>query len=227
MESGQQRLKEIAILWRFVKLDDAAEVKISWIPAHAGISGNEKADRAAKQVSQEPLSPPLLHGKGTSSTIPKGRAKAYWERVWKTEWERSSKGRHSFKITSAPTRKALELHDGLPKPKSAMGIQLRTGDIGFREFLADRGVPGFESARCGCGEGHQSVSHVLLSCSTWAEQRREAFGALRNRDLRVILGEKEYFHKAIGIVWETGLLAQFRRAREKLSGREGQPSNGS
>jgi hypothetical protein len=41
-------------------------------------------------------------------------------------------------------------------------IQMRTEKIGLRDHLWRRKVPEFDDPGCDCGEGRQTVNHVLL-----------------------------------------------------------------
>jgi hypothetical protein len=139
-------------------------------------------------------------------------AKAKWAEKWKEE----TKGRHSYRLTSAPTKKILALHSGLPKAMSSIGIQLRTGKIGLGDFLFGRKVPGFDTPECSCGRGNQTVQHVLLACPRWTEERWRAFGSFRQRDMAVLLGKPKEFRASITFILETGLLGQFKSYMEKL-----------
>ncbi|KAF6515856.1 hypothetical protein HZS61_004597 [Fusarium oxysporum f. sp. conglutinans] len=60
-------------------------------------------------------------------------------------------GRASFRHTPKPSRKVLDLHDGLSKKHSALLTQLRTEKIDFKDFLYNRKVPGISSNRYPCG----------------------------------------------------------------------------
>jgi hypothetical protein len=86
------------------------------------------------------------------------------------------------------------LHAGRAKAHSALLTQVRTGKIGFNEFLHERRVPGFDTKRCACGHAAaMSVRHVLLSCPRWVDEREEELGEL-TRDLREVLGTRIRSH---------------------------------
>ena len=93
-------------------------------------------------------------------------------------------------------------------------VQLRTGKIGFQQFLYDRRVPGVWSARCACDTATMTVRHVLLACPRWREQRRELLLEGQS-DLRAILSGGSSATAAIRMVLRTGILAQFRTQAEK------------
>jgi hypothetical protein len=86
---------------------------------------------------------------------------------------------------------------------------LRTGKIGFNEFLYERRVPGVWNKRCACGHAAMSVRHVLLSCPQWEREREEELGDMA-RDLKEVLGIKHGATAAIRLILKTGLLEQFK-----------------
>jgi hypothetical protein len=101
------------------------------------------------------------------------------------------------------------LHAGRVKAYSALLTQLRTGKIGFNEFLYERRVPGVWNKRCACGHATMSVRHVLLSCPQWGREREEELGKMA-RDLKEALGTRHGATAAIRLIPRTGLLEQFK-----------------
>ncbi|PQE05356.1 zinc knuckle protein [Rutstroemia sp. NJR-2017a BBW] len=127
------------------------------------------------------------------------------------QWEYEQRGRTSYKYTQGPTHKVLRLHHGLKKWQSALLIQMRTEKIGLRDHLWRRKVPEFDDPGCDCGEGRQTVSHILLRCRNYRDLRRREFGIQGRMDLRAILNESKSATKAIRFMEQTHLLGQFRR----------------
>jgi hypothetical protein len=101
------------------------------------------------------------------------------------------------------------LHAGRAKAHSALLTQLRTGKIGFNEFLYERRVPGFNTKRCICDHNTMSVRYVLLSCPRWTDERKEELGKL-SRDLKEVFGTEHGATAAIRLILRTGLLEQFK-----------------
>ncbi|KAK1512254.1 zinc knuckle, partial [Colletotrichum abscissum] len=129
--------------------------------------------------------------------------------AWQTKWETETRGRTSFRLTPKPTKKVLELHEGLSKRQSALLVQMRTEKIGIQDFLFDRRVPGITNANCPCREGRQMVSHILLRCRRFRQLRRQEFGTLLGRhNLRVILNKRKAAAKAIRFIEQTEILGQ-------------------
>jgi hypothetical protein len=107
--------------------------------------------------------------------------------------------------------KILRLHYGLKKWQSALLIQMRTEKIGLRDFLWKRRVPEVGNPGCDCGEGRQTVDHILLRYRTYNDIRRRVFGRGGRIDLRAILNEPKLVIKGIRFMEQTRFLGQFRR----------------
>lgn len=132
---------------------------------------------------------------------------------WKKEWVRGTKGQHLRDLEPEPSPTWRKRHDGRTKAQSALLIQLRTGKIGFQDFLYKRKVPEVLSGRCSCDTGAMTVRHVLLSCPKWRQARKEELGA-RRRDLRDLLQGGTGATAALRLVLRTGILDQFRLLAE-------------
>jgi ribonuclease HI len=212
--SGAYILEEIAS--QVQRLQDMGRpVTVRWIPAHVGIPGNEAADTAAKEATgwrengrrcPPAATPPKLYP--LESTLRRW-CKAQAERAWTAKWRTETKGRATYRHTPRPTKKVLQLHEGLSKRESALLVQLRTEKIGLKDFLFNRRVPGVTSPRCECGERRQTVAHILLSCRTYRNLRNQVFGNLSGRNnLRTILSKPQLATKAIQFIEQTQILGQ-------------------
>jgi hypothetical protein len=95
------------------------------------------------------------------------------DRKWKERWKRGTKGQYLRRIAEEPDGKNRMLHAGGAKAHSALLTQLRTGKIGFNEFLYERRAPGVWNKRYACGHAAMSVRHVLLTCPQWEREREK------------------------------------------------------
>jgi ribonuclease HI len=116
--SGAYILEEIARQVQRLQ-DKGRRVTVRWIPAHVGIPGNEAADVAAKESTgwradgrrQPPAeAPPTLYP--LKSTLRRW-CKTQAERTWAASWKANAKGRATYRLTPRPTKKVLQLHEGL------------------------------------------------------------------------------------------------------------------
>jgi hypothetical protein len=122
-------------------------------------------------------------------------------RKWKERWKRGTKGQHLRRIAEELDGKNRTSHAGRAKAHSALLTRLRTGKIGFNEFLYEGRVPGVWNKRCACGHAAMSVRHVLLSCPQWEREREreEELGDMV-RDLKEVLGTKHEATAAIRLI---------------------------
>jgi len=208
--------------------DRRLKVEIRWVPAHTGIGGNEAADSAAKAAARQHH---RARHAGTALTQARtchlqtttvkawiaGQAKVQWEK----NWDKDRRGRSTYKYTPKPTDKILRLHRGLKKWQSALLIQMRTEKIGLRDHLWKRRVPGYNSPGCDCGEGRQTVGHILMRCRNYRHLRRKEFRSIGRMDLRAILNKPKLATKAIRFMEQTHLLGQFRRCGEEQNRQSG------
>lgn len=104
----------------------------------------------------------------------------------------------------------MQLHKGRAKPHSALLTQLRTGKIGFNQFLHERPVPGVATAACECGLGRMSVKHVLLICPRWKEERKIMQQKKNTTDMRKLLGTASAATAALRMILSTDLLSQLQ-----------------
>ncbi len=194
-------------------------VEIKWIPAHTGITGNEWADSAAKEAAGWRSNEPIYAGNRADQPrrlYPLKAALSTWikrevQREWEYSWTAETRGRTSYRHTPKPTHKVLHLHEKLSKRQSSILIQMRTEKIGLKDFLYHRKVPEISDPRCPCGEGRQTVMHVLLRCRRFKDLRRQALPRIPGRtDLRAILSERKAATKAISFMEQTQILGQFR-----------------
>ena len=134
------------------------------------------------------------------------------------DWASAKKGRSLYQIMKTPSSSVLKIHRNAEKWVSALLIQKRTQKIGLNKFLYDANVPGFDTPRCPCERGEQSVLHVLMNCptyyrlrrTTWREEEKIIEGKIILGSFLKILADPHYARKAAIFMSETGLIGQFR-----------------
>lgn len=157
VRSGAYILKQIAA--RVESLQKSGHMVVVRNPSHEGIEGNEAADIAAKEATgwregketgpRADLPTELYTLQATCKMWTRKEA----DRNWHSSWQQETKGRTTFRHTPAPSKKVLQLHDGLTKRQSAILVQMRTEKIGLRDFLFRRKVPDILDPMCDCQEG--------------------------------------------------------------------------
>ena len=167
-------------------MSNGAVLRLQWAPGHRDITGNEKADSAAKKAAKMigPIKKPQIR---YLSAVYSTLVQPLVNQIWKARWAKSLKGRHLFHLTPEPTRATHKLYTGAPKAHNALITQLRTGKIGFNAFLHKRKVPGFDHPRSACDLGTMTVRHVLLSCLRWRDLRLQHLAQFKTSDTHQLL----------------------------------------
>ena len=192
-------------------------VEIRWIPAHTGIYGNEAADKAAKEATgwrmkgppgPKAQRPRVLHSLRSALKL---WTSMVVNKRWQAQWRQETRGRTTFRHTPEPTPRVLQPHKNFSKRQSAIYVQLRTEKIGMNDFLFKRRVPEIKDPRCDCGEGRQTVAHILLQCRRHTALRNRELGQFPGRqNLRVLLSERKVAAKVVKFMEQTQILGQFR-----------------
>lgn len=86
------------------------------------------------------------------------------------------------------TNKALKGHEDLTKAQSSLLSQARIGDIGLQDYLFKVKVPDVLTPYCSCGEGRETVEHLVVWCPDPPLQRPWGQRNVRShRDLQTVL----------------------------------------
>jgi hypothetical protein len=109
--------------------------------------------------------------------------------------------------------KALKKHENLTKAESSLLIQARTGAIGLNDFLFRARVPEISTPHCECGQGKETVEHLVVWCPQPPKPRGPWAQKIRTRhDLyKALLGDA---HTRVILTWLTSLgkLTEYRLA---------------
>ena len=105
------------------------------------------------------------------------------------------------------------------KAQSSLLTQARTGDIGLQDYLFRFKVPGVSTPYCSCGEGRETVEHLVVWCPNPPLQRPWKNNEIRSqRDLQLVLRgvgaqSARLVRQVLGWLMDSGRLLEYSLAR--------------
>ena len=176
---------------------------LRWTTGHAGIPGNELADKEAKRAAQGLSSnksnlPKYLRRPLTiNPSAVQQNFDVKTKQEWKDIWRSSERGQKITKIDkNSPSVHLLRTISkaDLSRRSASLITQLRLQHIPLNAYLKRFNL--VDSARCpACGADVETVSHFLLQCPSYAHERWALERSLRKRKkeftLENLLGDPE------------------------------------
>lgn len=150
------RLKEIGVV-----------VYFCWVPSHIGVSGNEVADKLAKEA---------LNKQEVEVHVPLGKREAKSilnEKLinkWQIRWDNSNTGRWHYSIIQTV---GTTLNQGRNRKEEVWLSRLRLGHTGLNATLALMGL--HEDGKCDVCGVTENVDHALFICSKYNKHRDMLF----------------------------------------------------
>lgn len=138
-------------------------VDFGWVKAHVGNYGNELADRLAKQAASDVDlqicydKVPMSEVRNQLAVISKGK--------WESEWSTTSKGtltKAFFPSVQDRLKLKIEVTPNL--------TTLLTGHGRLNAYFHRFKIK--NSATCVCGDGDQTVDHIIYDCTKLGKERR-------------------------------------------------------
>ena len=151
-------------------------IKIIWIPAHAGITGNEKADQLAKDASNESCSSNI---EITSSDLIRMNKEKMWEE-WQNTWyegvilESTQLTKIVIKVKKVPWFKSVTVNN--KRGFVSTMIRLRSGHGIFPKHLQRIGVRNDDL--CDYCDSVGTLQHIICECKNFDVERSQLINAL-------------------------------------------------
>jgi ribonuclease HI len=192
-------LRDISMLLR-QRAKENRPIKLAWSPGHQGIPGNEEVHAVARQATAvqgkltAPVDERIRELKGVIQLIEKIRS----DNPTLTR-KHSTVGQYTWQLDQAlPGKHTLALYNTSSEEASVL-VQMRTGHRRLNQSLYRLKI--VDTADCQCGEGEESIQHVLLHCPRWTAARAELQAAAGDR-----WGDVSYLLGGWGLKkhWETG-----------------------
>lgn len=137
-------------------------VILVWIPAHVGISGNEKADQWAKDVEHENIDTTCSRMPNSIKNVNKKSIHLRWEAEWRTKNQKLNE----IKQTMNPFRTSYTQ----TRREGVVLTRLRIGHSSLtHSYHMSRDQPPICEV-CGC---QISIKHVLVECPQYTESRQK------------------------------------------------------
>lgn len=157
------------------KLNKQSHVKIIWVKAHAGIVGNEIADKAANLSHSNNVS--TLYNLSLQEKL--CTLKKCHRKIWQTNWynsvEDTRKGKRLRDLRS-PHFTTYPVPILLNNRRDEINVfRLRIGHAGLAEYLHRTNQS--EDDTCWCGDT-ENIEHYLFSCSQYDIQRQAIIRSL-------------------------------------------------
>ena len=150
-----------------------------WVPAHAGVEGNEDADILAKQALRSLTVNNIPLGKAEGKAI----IRVQMQKVWQEFWDMNETGRHFYNIQKQVGKRGMV---GGSRKEEVVFTRLRLGHTGLNSTL--HRISKHPTGKCRWCDQKESVQHVLMECKEYEKERRELKLALQREKVSFTVG---------------------------------------
>jgi hypothetical protein len=202
-QSGQQIIKAILnIIDDIHKIKPDFQIHLEWVPGHTGITGNEKADQAAKiaaatNTSEREAKMKSVQNREIKTEISKG---------WQTEWNKGQENARRLRKMSRRTKTdtGVKIYQQLKSRKHIAWItRLRTEHCSLNKYLHRQNS--VDDPYCECRDEFETISHYLLRCELFERERDALRWKVGAHGMRVetLLGDPKIVHHTLQFIEET------------------------
>ena len=174
---GNQQITSHLVMKAVNLLNDLAKkaknVSITWIPAHKGHEGNERADELAKEGAKANARDQFLQVPRPLSDI-KAKIKNAQYKDWRTEWQSYQGANHTKSFYDGPNVSKARFVYKLARLELGRFIRIITGHNNLRFFQTKIGLWGDSACRL-CGQGPETITHFIRNCSRMEGKSEEHF----------------------------------------------------
>ena len=149
----------------------AISVTLVWIPAHRGHRGNERADELAKMGASTTDADKLLRIPMPPAVVRQTINKAVYG-LWTQEWSSQPAANHSRGFYDAPCPNKAKHVYKLSRLELGRFVRIISGHNNLNFFQTKIGLWGDPLCRF-CGEGLETITHLLTSCPCFYAERRD------------------------------------------------------
>lgn len=191
-----REILELLVTLKRVKV----EVTFCWLPGHAGIRGNEIADKEAKAS----IGRALISTQEISVSDVQAHIRKKVLDKWKNWWAGISVEQVKLKEV-VPFISGTPVDFGLSRMDAVKLTRLRIGHSRITHSHLYNGEDCPECLECAMPDAQQvmSVKHVLLDCSNFALQRL-AYYDFREVTLKTLLTDREYVRRVLQFIKDIG-----------------------
>ena len=189
---GQEIAIEIISIARNLT-EKGARLWLRWVPGHANIEGNERADTLAKKAADQPKN--ALYTEYTSFTYI-GRAIRQEKNLSTQKWLfNRQKKRLKHQNQFQPQNSQLTVNKDLflvQKQLSSRFLQLKMGHAITANYL--HRIKKIDNTNCWwCSNRNQTIKHLLFECQFWRKERNQFYAKLAKKGIARPYTEKELF----------------------------------
>jgi len=156
-------------------LAERNNVRLTWVPGHQGIEGNEKADELAKRGSESAQPEPgqIL---GIPKTVVRGSVKGWIREQHKNYWAEVPRQTHGKTFIREPCAKRTAELLSLSRDQLRIITGFMTGHAPVKEHLSKLKLYNGDLTCRLCGKETETVKHILCTCETLDRKRQSLFG---------------------------------------------------